>query len=284
MSESPRRTFAGPRRRGLLAAVAAISALLVVSGPVQAHDYWLEFAPLRPAAGDELALSLWVGEDFAPTEEKPMQRARMVALRHITRDDDVDLLPGAREGATPLQRVKLHAGGGHLLAVERDPSHITLRALKFNKYLKHEGLLAALAERRRAGERLRRASERYTRYLKAFVQVGDEADGVSTRVVGHRIELVPERDLATLAVGERLALAVRFEGKALPGVQVEAFVRGPDGRARGQVALSDAAGRVEFVVGAGGAWVVRTVHMQRCTGCADAQWESFWTAYSFAVR
>lgn len=281
MSESPRRTLAGPRRWALIAAVAAMFAS---PQPARAHDYWLEFAPLRPAVGAELALSLWVGEDFVAEEEKPMQRARMVALRHITRDGDVDLLPGAREGATPLQRVKLRAAGGHLLAVERDPSHITLRALKFNKYLKHEGLLAALAERRRAGERLRRASERYTRYLKAFVQVGDEADGVSTRVVGHRIELVPERDLAALAVGERLAMAVRFEGKALPGVQVEAFVRGGDGAVRGQVATADAAGRVEFLVGEGGAWVVRTVHMQRCTGCADAQWESFWTAYSFAVR
>lgn len=33
-----------------------------------------------------------------------------------------------------------------------------------------------------------------------------------------------------------------------------------------------------------GAWVVRAVHMQRSEGCSDVQWESFWTAYSFAVR
>jgi hypothetical protein len=29
---------------------------------------------------------------------------------------------------------------------------------------------------------------------------------------------------------------------------------------------------------------VRTVHMQRCRGCKDADWESSWAGYSFAVR
>ena len=33
-----------------------------------------------------------------------------------------------------------------------------------------------------------------------------------------------------------------------------------------------------------GAWLVRTVHIQRCFGCEDAEWESFWAAYSFALR
>lgn len=274
-----RRSFAGPRRWALAAVLAVLAA------PAQAHDYWLEFAPLRPAAGGELLLSLWVGEDFVASEQKPMQRARTVALRHVTRDGDEDLLPGAREGATPMQRVKLRAPGGHLLALERDPSHIALRARRFNKYLKHEGLLRAFAERKQSGERFWRASERYTRYLKAFVQVGDVADGVSTRVIGHRIELVPETDLAALRPGQPLGVVARFDGKPLPGLQIEAFVRdAAGGRPRGQVATSDAAGRVAFTIDGPGAWVLRTVHMQRCTGCADAQWESFWTAYSFAVR
>jgi len=41
---------------------------------------------------------------------------------------------------------------------------------------------------------------------------------------------------------------------------------------------------VEFTLGQRGAWLVRTVHMQRCIGCDDADWESFWAAYSFALR
>ncbi len=258
--------------------------LMLVTGPARAHDYWLEFSPRVPRAGDTLGLSLWVGEDYVAFEQKGMQRERTEVLRHLSAAGDEDLREGAREGAAPLVQVPLTGPGGHLLTLERTPAHIKMRALKFNRYLKHEGLRAAFAERKRSGERLQAARERYTRYLKAFVQVGDVADGQSTRVLGQRIELVPARDLAAVKSGERLALQVRFEGRPLAGVLVEAFVRDAAGKAHGQQRVSDARGLVEFTLDRPGAWLVRTVHMQRCIGCEDAEWESFWAAYSFALR
>jgi uncharacterized GH25 family protein len=270
--------------RRLIGPAAAALVLALLTGPARAHDYWLEFQPLALDPGGELALSLWVGEDFAAHEQKPMEQARTVTLRHFAAGRDEDLLPATHDGATPLLRVVLSEPGGHLLALERTPARIELRARKFNKYLKHEGLLPALAERKKAGERLQRGRERYTRYLKAFVQVGAEADGQSTRVLAHHLELVPERDLATLRPGDRLGVRVRFAGAPLAGVLVEAFVRGPTGAPLGQAATSDANGRVEFTVGRAGAWLLRTVHMQRCIGCDGVDWESFWAAYSFALR
>ena len=272
------------RRSGRGWSVALGLALGLIAGSAGAHDYWLEFQPLAPAPGGELALSLWVGEDFAAHEQKAMQRDRTRVLRHLSAGRDEDLLPRTRDGATPMLKLDLHEPGGHLLAVERRPANISLRARKFNKYLEHEGLRAALDERRRSGERWRRARERYTRYLKAFVQVGEAADGQSLRVLAHRLELVPERDLATVKAGEPLAVRVRFDGGALAGVQVEAFVRDREGKVHGQARTSDAAGRVEFRLGSAGPWLLRTVHMQRCIGCEDAQWESFWAAYSFALK
>lgn len=274
------------RTKPLPPVLATLFAVLLAlsAAPTWAHDYWLEFQPLTPAAGEALALSLWVGEDFVAEAEKAMQQARTVALRHLSSMADEDLLPGTREGSTPLVQIRLEQPGGHLFALERDSSHIELRALKFNRYLKHEGLTAVFAERVRAGERLRRARERYNRYLKAFVQVGDAADGVSTRTLGHKIELVPERDLAALRPGDKLGVQLRFEGKPLPGAKIEVFQR----RARGaavvaQAAVSDANGRVEVTIDKSGAWLIRTVHMRRCAGCTDADWESFWTSYSFAI-
>lgn len=254
--------------RWALALVLALSA-----APARAHDYWLEFQPLSPTTGAELALSLWVGEDFVAEAEKAMQQARTVALRHLSSTADEDLLPGTREGATPLVQVRLTEPGGHVFGLERDPSHIQLRALKFNRYLKHEGLSAAFAERKQAGERLRRARERYHRYLKAFVQVGDKADGISTKILGHQIELVPERDLATLRPGDTLGVQLRFEGKPLPGAKIEAFHRSARGATvAGQAAVADANGRIEVTIDHSGAWLLRTVHMRRCTACTDAEW------------
>ncbi|HEY0138089.1 MAG TPA: DUF4198 domain-containing protein, partial [Nannocystis sp.] len=94
----------------------------------------------------------------------------------------------------------------------------------------------------------------------------------------------PERDLATLRAGERFVVTVTFEGAPLAGAMVEAFVRPAGASApRGQKAVSDGQGRVEFTATEAGAWLVRTVHMRRCERCTDADWESFWAGYSFAL-
>ena len=260
--------------------------MALVAAPARADDYWLEFQPLAPSPGSELARSLWLGKDFVPEAQQAMQQARTVAMRHITREANEDLLPRTRDGGIPLFQLTLKRAGGHLLALERDPARVQLRARNFNRYLEAEGLLAVLAQRKRAGELWQRASERYSRYIKTFVQVGDLADGVSTRVLGQRLELVPERDLAGLRAGERLGMTVLFEGRPLADAQVEAFIRGPDGASptASQLASTDAGGRVELTVTAPGTMLVRTVHMQRCIGCEGAEWESFWSVYSFAAR
>jgi uncharacterized GH25 family protein len=262
----------------------ALGLVALAALPAQAHDYWLEFQPSTPTPGGELSAALWLGEDFIPEAQTAIQAARAVSLQHITRFRDVDLMARARLGVAPLLRLGLAAPGGHLLALERGTTRVQLRARRFNRYLEQEGLHDALAERKLSGERWRRGTERYQRYLKAFVQVGDDLDTVSTRVLGHRLEVVPERDLATVKVGERLGVRVLFEGRPLAGAQVEAFARGAGARpAPGQARVTDATGRAEFTVDESGTWLMRTVHMQRCIGCDAIQWESFWAAYSFAL-
>lgn len=257
---------------------------LLAATPASAHDYWLEFHPATPTPGSEMSAALWLGEHFVPEVQTAIQDARAVSLHHLTRSGDVDLLPRANLGVAPLLRLGVALPGGHLLTLERETTHVQLRARRFNRYLEEEGLRDALAQRKRSGELWRRGTERYQRYLKAFVQVGDEPDGVSTRVLGHRLEVVPERDLATVKAGERLGVRVLFEGRALAGAQVEVFARSAGERApQAQAGVTDASGRAEFTVRETGTWLVRTVHMQRCIGCEQIQWESFWAAYSFAV-
>src|SRR5688500_14884736 len=142
----------GRQPRSRLARWALAFALALTATTAHAEDYWLEFQPLQPSAGSELALSLWLGKDFIPEAQQAMQQARTVALRHISRAGDTDLLPRTREGVLPLLRLRLGDPGGHLLSLERDTSRVQLRARTFNRYLENEGLLGVLAERKRAGE------------------------------------------------------------------------------------------------------------------------------------
>lgn len=265
-------------------ALALLAGLALLAAPAQAHDYWLEPRPATPALGSELDLTLWVGEALVPEEERPMQRPRTVAAQHYSAAGVEDLLASPTpDGQRPFARVRLSSAGGHLFAVERNTAHIELPARKFNRYLRHEGLRPVLKQRIAAGERRSPARERYTRYLKSYAQVGATADGTSQRVVGHALELVPERDLGDLRPGDAITFVVRFRGAPLAGASLAAHVRGADGRVRSRSARADSRGRVTFRLDRPGLWVVRLVHMQRCAGCDDADWESFWSAYSFGL-
>ena len=43
------------------------------------------------------------------------------------------------------------------------------------------------------------------------------------------------------------------------------------------------AGQVTIKLNQTGPWLLRLVHMRRCVGDAKVDWESFWSAYSFAL-
>jgi MYXO-CTERM domain-containing protein len=164
-----------------------------------------------------------------------------------------------------------------LFALERNAAFIELEAGKFEEYLSHEGMTAALEERTRAGESDQSGRETYTRYLKAHVRVGDARDDVHARIVGHALELVLLDDPVS---GDELRIRALLDGSPLAGAQIGVYVENK-GIAQ-HSALTAADGTVAFPRRAG-TWLVRTVHMQRCKGCERADWQSRWAAYSFAV-
>ena len=247
-----------------------------------AHDYWLLPDRLRVTPGARVALSLWVGDDLVPEEARGWQRERTTRFVHVSSSASEDLLARPVEGASPLLDVALGAPGGHLFVMERNASRIELPADRFEHYLRDEGLDGIIAARRALGESSRAGRERYTRYLKAYVQAGAARDAVSSRTMGQAFELVPRDDLSRLRPGRPIRVSVRFRGAALAGVTVEALSRVGDdiGHAR---AVSDARGVVTFTLDREGTWLLRATHMTRCEACADADWESWWTSYAFGL-
>jgi hypothetical protein len=261
---------------------ALLAVCLLRAGSVGAHDYWLLPDPLRVAPGGRVALSLWVGDDFVPDEARGWQPERTPRFVHLTARSTADLRALATADARPLVALPLAVSGGHLFAMERNVARIELPAERFERYLRDEGLGAVVEARRARGENAAPGRERYTRYLKAFAQVGGRRDDVSTRALGQTLELIPADDLARVRPGQALRVAVHFRGAPLGGVLVEALSRvGDDVRRVG--AVSDVHGAVTFAVDREGTWLLRAVHMARCEGCADADWESWWTSYTFGV-
>jgi len=259
-----------------------LAGCLLHAGSAAAHDYWLLPDSFRVTPAGRVGLSLWVGDGFVPEDGRPWQRERTPRFDHVSAQGVVDLLARPAEGARPLLTLSLGAAGGHLFAMDRNAARVELPADRFERYLREEGLAHVVDDRRARGESARSGRERYTRCLKAFVQAGGALDGVSTRAVGQEFELVALDDLARLRPGAALRVAVRLRGGAQAGVLVEALSR-VGGDVRRAAGVSDAAGRVTFTVDREGTWLLRAVHMERCEGCADAEWRSRWASYVFGI-
>lgn len=248
-----------------------------------AHDYWLQPAKFVLAKGESTDVRLFVGDHFASEVERPFQPKMTVKLQLFSSDKSADLKGDGVKDRKPFITMKPANPGGHLVALERDWSLIELKAEKFNDYLEHEGLSDILEVRRKAGELNSDAKERYRRYLKALVHVGDRQDAAFSRRIGHRLEIIPATNPSKAGKDDKLAVKVLFDGKPLKNAQVSAYHRSAD-KVAAQESRTDAQGNVRFTVDASGLWLIRLVHMQRCKADPKIDWESFWCAYTFERR
>jgi uncharacterized GH25 family protein len=255
--------------------------LLCVVGS-QAHDYWLQPDSFFPAPGDAVTVRLHVGDHFSSEAERPFSKKATVTFQLLSARETRDLAAGVEDGQTPVATVKLPAGT-HLIALERGWTNIKLEAGKFNDYLKEEGLDAVLEQRRKDGQDKEPGRERYSRHLKCLLQAGDAADDTFKKVLGQRLEIVPDVNPATLKPGDKLPVRVLFDGKPLAGAQVSAYHREGD-KLMTLTARTTDEGLATFKLDKSGPWLVRLVHMRRCTDSADADWESFWAALSLGIK
>lgn len=283
-------------------------ALCGVLPVARAHDMWLEPDALFTAAGQEVTISLHVGEHFHAEEQKPLRRADVLGFRLLTmRRQPQDLLAGAKEDQRPVARFPADANNA-LLAMERGPKRLDQDAEHFTRYLTEEGATAALAARAQTGRADRPGRERYTRYLKTLVQDREPSAAPAIlyrRRVGQRLEILLENNPARLRAGHGLGVKVLFENRPLAGAKITAFHRDrPDQEAtRTLVATTNAAGRATLPVDVPGTWLLRSVYLRPLSPPGPAspprpgahvpaasapteepEWESFWASYVFGVR
>ncbi len=264
--------------------VSVLAILLVAVGAADAHDYWLEPESFFPAVGKSVAVRLHVGEHLTSEAERPFQAKPTLAFQLIGIKETQDLKAAGREGETPVGLVKASAPGNYLIRMERSPSYIKLAADKFNAYLAEEGLTDILELRRKDGEDKKEGRERYSRCLKALLQVGAARNEVWKRVLGQSLEIVPLANPYDCKPGDRLTVRVLFEGKPLAKAKLQSHCRPvADAKIVTQTVTTSAEGEATIRLDRPGVWLLRLVHMRRCTGAADADWESFWSAYTFAV-
>ena len=260
-----------------------------LAGAASAHEFWLAPSTYRPAAGDTVTLSVFVGTGFRG-ELKPYAVPRVVTWRAHGASDQ-DLRGGSVNGDDVFGRWVASDGGGAMVAYESNFTSIELPADEFDAYLELEGLDGPLAARKRLGGLVGNGRERYARCPKTWIAGSDLARAKAP--AGLTLELIP---LGDPAAHGPLPLELHYRGAPLAGALVRAW-RQPlangwtpaNGATRDSVgpvasARSDSLGRVSLALPGDGEWMVSAVHMVRSPDRAAADWESFWASLTFARR
>ncbi len=262
--------------------LSSIIALLLLIPYGFAHELWLEPETFFPNPKLKTAVRLYIGDGLVKDrEEFPIQLDRIVAFKLSSASGNIDLRPSVAEGAKPVYIFSADREGNYLLAMERNWSYIKIEPQKFEDYLRSDGIEYIIEQRAKLGESTKEGRERYSRFIKTLLQVGDKRDETYQKELGLRLEITPIENPYSKKVGDNLTFKVTFDGKPLAGKTVFA----DNQNSTVQKMLTDDEGKITMKIAHSGLWLVRLVYMQRCKrNCVQADWESFWGSFSFGVR
>ena len=254
---------------------------LACCGPLAAHDFWIEPSSFTPALSAKVSVRLRVGQQL---RGDPMPRDPQFLLRFAAVGPGGETpIPGV-PGVDPAGFVSFASPGLYYLVYRSNHATLDLAADKFEQYLKDEGLERIVASRAKKGQSALPGKEIFSRCAKALISAGSMGATVKSgydRPVGLTLELVPEADPTSLAVGQSLPVRLIYEGAPLAGAKVFAI---PNERPEDQVsARSDAKGRVLLPLSRGGMWLIKAVQMIPAPAGSGADWESFWASLTFAL-
>jgi uncharacterized GH25 family protein len=249
---------------------------LLFTGPVLAHDFWIEPSTFRPAPGGRVAVRLRVGQalqgDPVPREPQRIERFAAVGVGETG-------VPGV-PGMDPAGFVSPSSPG--LLWIVYDSSHenVQLDSAKFDSYLGEEGL--ERIRKLRPAANTGPVKEIYSRCAKSLLSVGAGPGAGYDRVLGLELELVAEKNPYALKPGEELPLRLLYHGKPLDGALLVAIPKSGPKSAK-LSARSDSRGRAALRLDRPGVWLVKAVHMVPAPKGSGAEWESLWASLTFEL-
>ncbi len=274
-------THARRLRRGwTLLAPAFFFLTLPLATRALAHDLWLIPQTYHAAPGDTLWVLVATGDRF-PSSEVAIDPVRIGSCRLI--DAGGEMAPdriSIIDRSLAIQVVPKTPGIA-IVELTVNPRFIRLEAADFNGYLEHEGLSRILDLRKKLGQLDQPGREQYSKYAKALLRVGASDDDGWKRVLGHRLEIVPEKNPFRLKAGDPLPVRLLYNGKPLPGVQIAWGHEAAGGKVRH--ARTDADGRAAVRLDATGKWFVHALHMIEARDNPKIDYESFWATLTFEV-
>lgn len=263
--------FTGYRLASLTTLVATLAL------PALAHDTWLLNKQQTAQAGQQMDFDSTSGHRFPALETGP-KPDRISAAQCRQQGADFALVPGKHETKTLPLSTRPPANGGMVCWLVLKPKEIDLKADKIDGYLKEIDASEAVKQAWASSPQPRRWVESYEKHAKLIVP-GTTGTAKATAPVGLTLEFVPEVDLSTGQLKDKLPVMVLKNGAPLAGLSVE-LVNGRDSTGTWQ--KSDAQGRITFAAPGPGKWLLRATDLRQ-TDAAKGRWESHFTTLVFEV-
>ena len=255
---------------------------------VVAHDFWVQpnVYWLKPQAMTPLTLQVGHGPF---RQRSPIPLSRITRFEAIAPNGAVIDLRGSLHlaGNTEDGDFRFPSPGSYVMMLETDDraqSH--LPAVRFNDYLKAEGLTPALEQRERTHRMDADGSENYSRLAKSIVQVGTPDAGSQTQVtkpLGLPLEIVPERSPYTEPQLATLPVRVIYLGQPLAGALVKLTNLEHDA-APVEMQLTDRAGRASFTMPNDGSWLLNVIWTRPLPRTGETDFETIFSSLSFGLR
>lgn len=250
---------------------------------VVAHDLYLLPFKFFLKKGHVLTVNMYIGDDFAKEIEKPVTIKDVNLFKWFTHNRTEDLLTAVTDSVKPvISQKKMNFEGLGLLAVNRNYFKITLTPAKFTNYLKEERINNILRMRDTMPAK-KEEREKYTRYIKTLVMVGNANGEQYKKVIGQTLEIILLQNPYLQKLGATVQAKVLFRGKPLNNGAVEALSLQSDGKLSKQQIYTNKDGIAPFTISNSGSWMIRITYMLP-SNTDDADWESFWASYTFGIK
>lgn len=269
----------------ILNSARACALLLAGTGAARAHDFWVQPVNYQVAADELLPITLQVGHG-------PFRQRSPLPVRRITRfaaiapnAQSIDLRSSLHLGAAAEDgSLQLQQPGTYIVMLETDnraQSH--LPSIRFNDYVRAEGLTAVLEQRQRTHQMDADGSENYSRHSKALVQVRAphaESSPLVTQPVGMTLEIVPDVDPYAAPRPASLPVHVLFEGKPLSGALIKLTNLDQDAEPV-ETHVTSADGGSRFMMPDRGRWLLNVIWSKPLPASRETDFETWFSSLSF---
>ncbi|MGE0031345.1 MAG: DUF4198 domain-containing protein [Steroidobacteraceae bacterium] len=267
--------------------VATIATLTVVA-PATAHEMFLRPQSAFQPSESEQVVRL-VNGTFDKSENS-ISRDRMADVR-IVAGGAVTKPPAANwfdDATASSLKYRTGKAGTYVIGVSTRPKIIVMSPADFIAYLKHDGVLDTLAAFEN-DNKLTQVRERYSKHVRAIVQVGDSRTADYSTPLGHPVEILLDQNPYDLKFGKDVSFRVLFKGKPVANQLVRASYEGfhghdaSGGHINSYQLRTDQDGRATFLLNNKAAWYISLIHMQKITD-PEADYESNWATVTFTVK